>query len=108
MRIIIYANGACPHGKKIQAVMKKYHLSYEEYDDVNSLNANDKMGQYYGQQSLTNVEIDGAILKNVRAKDLENYLLEKVLVKLDASGSEKTSFADEEREAIHSKTTRFF
>lgn len=109
MKIIAYLNPASRSSMDVRTILKKYKLKYEEHDIVKSPNTHTQIIRNPGQQpSSPCVEIDGTMLVNVSGETVEKYLLKKGLVESIYSEPRKAHCIDEEREAIRSKTVRFF
>jgi len=73
--ITAYLKPTCGWSQGIRAVFEKYRLSYEDRDIANNPNDHSEMVARSGQQYSPCVEIDGHMLPDASANDVEVYLL---------------------------------
>ena len=108
MKIIAYLNSNCRRSRDFRAIMDKYNLNYEEHtaDKLSELSI--KATQNPGEKPSLCVEIDGTKLSDISGEAVENYLREKGLIESVDKKTAEISTADEEKEAILTKTVRFF
>lgn len=111
MKIIAYLKPTCGWSKGVRAIMKKYHLEYEDRDIINDPDQYDEMVRKSGQPLSPCVEIDGTMLADVSGEEVESWMLERGLVEptdQEAEAPTNTSCTDKEHREMQSKTIRFF
>jgi glutaredoxin-related protein len=111
MKIRAYLKPHCGWSNGVRAIMRKYHLQYEDLDIINDRGLYAEMVQKSGQPLSPCVEVDGVMLADISGEEVENYLLSNDLVKpSDAETDVPTNAAcsDEEHARMATKTVRFF
>lgn len=111
MKIRAYLKPHCGWSNGVRAIMRKYHLQYEDLDIINDRGLYAEMVQKSGQPLSPCVEVDGVMLADISGEEVENYLLSNDLVKpTDAETDVPTNAAcsDEEHARMATKTVRFF
>ena len=116
MEIKAYLKPHCGWSKGVRAVLAKHGLQYADIDIINIPENYIEMVEKSGQRLSPCVEIDGVMLADVSGDEVEQYLLQKGLVKpVDAAASVPTDrgCSDEEHERMRAaqnapKTIRFF
>ena len=78
--ITAYLKPTCGWSQGVRAVLQKYQLPYEDRDMVNNPFNHTEMVQKSGQPLSPCVEIDGHMLADVSADEVEVYLLTAGLV----------------------------
>ena len=110
MKIIAYLKPTCGWSKGVRAVLKKYDLSYEDKDIVNSPENYQDMVRKSGQSLSPCVMIDGVMLADVSGQEVEDYLLANEIV--EANEREAEAPLDQacvnHPQDMQSKTIRFF
>ena len=95
----------------VRAIMNKYDLAYEDRDIINDRNQYAEMVEKSGQSLSPCVEINGHLLADVSGEEVENWMLSQGLIQANQRAADVPTNApctDEEHEAMHSKTIRFF
>ncbi len=111
MTIKAYLKPSCGWSNGVRAIMRKYHLPYEDIDIINNRANYAEMVQKSGQPLSPCVEVDGVMLADVSGEEVENYLLSNDLVKSTDTASDVPTNAgcsDEEHAKMATKTIRFF
>jgi glutaredoxin-related protein len=111
MKIRAYLKPHCGWSNGVRAIMRKYHLQYDDLDIINDRGLYAEMVQKSGQPLSPCVEVDGVMLADISGEEVENYLLSNDLVKpSDAETDVPTNAAcsDEEHARMATKTVRFF
>jgi monothiol glutaredoxin len=111
MKIIAYLKPYCGWSMGVRAILKKYHLEYEDRDIINDAEQYAEMVTKSGQPLSPCVEINGKMLADVSGEEVENYLLSNGLVNPNDEMPEVPTNApctDEEHEAMRSRSLRFF
>jgi glutaredoxin len=111
MKIKAYLKPTCGWSNGVRAIMRKYHLEYEDLDIINNRALYAEMVQKSGQPLSPCVEVDGVMLADVSGEEVENYLLSNDLVKptdRDADLPTNAPCSDEEHAKMATKTIRFF
>jgi monothiol glutaredoxin len=111
MKIKAYLKPHCGWSRGVRAIMRKYGLEYEDLDVLDSRANHEEMLRKSGQLLSPCVEIDGVMLADVSAEEVENYLLANNLVEPnDALADEPTNVgcADAASAKMATKTIRFF
>lgn len=80
-RIVAYLKPVCGWSNGVRAVFRKYGLDYEDKDIINDRSNYSEMVRKSGQPLSPCVEIDGEMLADVSGQEVEQYLVEKRLVK---------------------------
>ena len=83
--IVAYLKPVCGWSNGVRAVFRKYDLSYEDKDIINDRSNYSEMVRKSGQPLSPCVEIDGEMLADVSGPEVEQYLVEKGLVKTPAT-----------------------
>ena len=78
--IIAYLKPTCGWSQGVRAVLRKYQLPYEDRDIVNDPANRGEMQRKSGQSLSPCVEINGQMLADVGAEELEAHLLQTNLV----------------------------
>ena len=95
----------------MRAILKNYHLEYEDKDIINNPEIYAEMVQKSGQPLSPCVEIDGVMLADVSGEEVENYLLRNGLVsptEIPTDVPIDAPCTDEEHARMQSQTIRFF
>jgi glutaredoxin len=79
--IVAYLKPVCGWSNGVRAVLGKYGLQYEDKDIINDRSNYSEMVRKSGQPLSPCVEIDGVMLADVSGQEVEQYLLEKGLVR---------------------------
>jgi glutaredoxin-related protein len=111
MKIRAYLKPHCGWSNGVRAIMRKYHLQFDDLDIINDRGLYAEMVQKSGQPLSPCVEVDGVMLADISGEEVENYLLSNDLVKpTDAETDVPTNAAcsDEEHARMATKTVRFF
>lgn len=111
MKIKAYLKPHCGWSNGVRAIMRKYHLPYEDLDIINNRDLYAEMVQKSGQPLSPCVEVDGVMLADVSGEEVENYLLSNDLVKptdRDVDTPINAPCSDEEHARMATKTIRFF
>jgi monothiol glutaredoxin len=85
--IVAYLKPVCGWSNGVRAVLKKHGLSYEDKDIINDRANYTEMVRKSGQPLSPCVEIDGEMLADVSGPEVEEYLVEKGLVKTPATAT---------------------
>lgn len=88
--------------------MDKYSLNYEERTAEKLSERSIKATQDSSEKPSLCIEIDRTRLSDISSKTVENHLLKKGFIESIDKKTAEISTADEEKEAILSKTIRFF
>jgi monothiol glutaredoxin len=75
-KIIAYLKPSCGWSNGVRAVLKKYHLAYEDRDIINNPANYQEMVQKSGQPLQPTLDIDGHILADVSGDELEAWLVQ--------------------------------
>ena len=86
-KIVAYLKPVCGWSNGVRAVLKKHGLSYEDKDIINDRANYTEMVRKSGQPLSPCVEIDGEMLADVSGPEVEEYLVEKGLVKTPATAT---------------------
>jgi glutaredoxin len=89
--ITAYLKPTCGWSQGIRAVFEKYQLKYEDRDIANNPSNHSEMVAKSGQRYSPCVEIDGRMLPDVSADEVEVYLLTAGVVKKTDAQGEVTS-----------------
>ncbi|OIQ68859.1 glutaredoxin [mine drainage metagenome] len=111
MKIRAYLKPSCGWSNGVRAILRKYHLNYEDIDVVNSRTNYEEMARKSGQGLSPCVEVDGVMLADVSGEEVENYLLSNQLVAPNdntVEGSINSGCNHEAHAAQAPQTTRFF
>lgn len=111
MEIKAWLKPYCGWSNGVRAIMKKYHLQFEDIDIINNPDNYVEMVEKSGQTLSPCVEIDGVMLADVSGEEVENYLLSNQLVKPSEKAPEtpiNAGCSDEEHQRMASKAMRFF
>jgi monothiol glutaredoxin len=79
--IVAYLKPVCGWSNGVRAVLRKYDLRYEDKDIITDRTNYSEMVRKSGQPLSPCVEIDGVMLADVSGPEVEEYLVEKGLVK---------------------------
>jgi monothiol glutaredoxin len=85
--IVAYLKPVCGWSNGVRAVMAKYDLAYEDKDIINNPLIYQEMVMKSGQQLSPCVEIDGEMLADVGAEEVEAFLVAKGLVGKTEAGT---------------------
>ena len=83
--IVAYLKPVCGWSNGVRAVLAKYGLQYEDKDIINDRGNYSEMVRKSGQPLSPCVEIDGEMLADVSGEEVEQYLIQKALVKAPAT-----------------------
>jgi glutaredoxin len=83
--IVAYLKPVCGWSNGVRAVLRKYGLQYEDKDIINDRTNYSEMVRKSGQPLSPCIEIDGEMLADVSGPEVEQYLVEKGLVKAPAT-----------------------
>lgn len=111
MTIKAYLKPSCGWSNGVRAIMRKYHLEYQDIDIINNRANYAEMVQKSGQPLSPCVEVDGVMLADVSGEEVENYLLSNDLVKSTETATDiptNAGCSDEEHAKMATKTIRFF
>ena len=111
MKITAYLKPQCGWSQGVRAILKNYHLEYEDKDIINNPEIYAEMVQKSGQPLSPCVEGDGVMLADVSGEEVENYLLRNGLVSPNEIPTDVPIDApctDEEHTRMQSQTIRFF
>lgn len=111
MEIKAWLKPYCGWSNGVRAIMKKYHLQYEDIDIINNPDNYVEMVEKSGQTLSPCVEVDGVMLADISGEEVENYLLSNQLVQPSEKAPEvpiNSACSDEEHQRMASKTMRFF
>jgi monothiol glutaredoxin len=84
-KIIAYLKPVCGWSNGVRAIFRRYGLEYEDKDIINDRANYSEMVRKSGQPLSPCVEINGEMLADVSGPEVEEYLLEKGLVKAPAT-----------------------
>ena len=79
--IVAYLKPVCGWSNGVRAVLAKYGLQYEDRDIINDRSNYSEMVRKSGQPLSPCVEIDGEMLADISGEEVEQYLVQKGLVK---------------------------
>ncbi len=79
--IVAYLKPVCGWSNGVRAVLAKYGLQYEDKDIINDRSNYSEMVRKSGQPLSPCIEIDGEMLADVSGEEVEQYLVQKGLVK---------------------------
>jgi monothiol glutaredoxin len=85
--IVAYLKPVCGWSNGVRAMLAKYNLPYEDKDIINNPAIYQEMVMKSGQQLSPCVEIDGEMLADVGAEEVEAYLVQKGLVTATAGAA---------------------
>ena len=74
MNINVYSKSGCPWCIGVTAFLKKYNIQFKEINVTESREAFDEMIKKSGQSKAPVVEIDGHLLIDTDADEVERYL----------------------------------
>ncbi len=83
--IVAYLKPVCGWSNSVRAVFRKHGLQYEDKDIINDRTVYSEMVRKSGQPLSPCVEIDGELFADVSGPEVEEYLVEKGLVKVPAT-----------------------
>jgi glutaredoxin len=83
-KIVAYLKPVCGWSNGVRAVFAKYGLEYEDKDIISNRANYSEMVRKSGQPLSPCVEIDGVMLADTSGPEVEQYLLEKGIVKAPA------------------------
>ena len=119
-KIIIYLKTFCGWSEGVRAIMRKYHLAYEEKDVVKNPAFRWEMEQRSGQPLCPCIEVDGHMLADVSGEEVEKWLIQNEYVRKDevvsdmpshilpAEAPPKTTSLGKARQPGKSTKSRFF
>ena len=90
-KIVIYLKTFCGWSEGVRAVMRKYHLAYEEKDVVKNPAFRWEMEQRSGQPLCPCIEVDGHMLADVSGEEFEKWLIQNEYVRKDAVATDEPS-----------------
>ena len=79
--IVAYLKPVCGWSNGVRAVLQRYGLQYEDRDIINDRSNYSEMVRKSGQPLSPCVEINGEMLADISGPEVEEYLVEKGLVK---------------------------
>ena len=79
--IVAYLKPVCGWSNGVRAVLRKYGLQYTDKDIINDRSNYSEMVRKSGQPLSPCIEIDGVMLADVSGPEVEEYLVEKGIVK---------------------------
>ena len=79
--IVAYLKPVCGWSNGVRAVLAKYGLKYEDKDIINDRSNYSEMVRKSGQPLSPCIEIGGEMLADVSGPEVEQYLVEKGIVK---------------------------
>lgn len=79
--IVAYLKPVCGWSNGVRAVLRKYGLEYVDKDIINDRANYSEMVRKSGQPLSPCIEINGEMLADISGQEVEEYLLEKGLVK---------------------------
>jgi monothiol glutaredoxin len=79
--IVAYLKPVCGWSNGVRAVLRKYGLEYVDKDIINDRANYSEMVRKSGQPLSPCIEINGEMLADISGEEVEEYLLEKGLVK---------------------------
>ena len=79
--IVAYLKPVCGWSNGVRAVLRKYGLQYTDKDIINDRANYSEMVRKSGQPLSPCIEIDGVMLADVSGDEVEQYLVEKGIVK---------------------------
>jgi len=80
LKIVCYLKTYCGWSAGVRAIMRKYHLPFEEKDIIKNPAFRWEMEQKSGQPLSPCVSINGEMLANVSGEEVEAYLKKNGLV----------------------------
>lgn len=80
-QIVAYLKPVCGWSNGVRAVLRKYGLEYEDKDIINDRANYSEMVRKSGQPLSPCIEIDGEMLADISGPEVEEYLVQKGLVK---------------------------
>ena len=83
--IVAYLKPVCGWSNGVRAVFRKYGLEFEDKDIINDRAVYSEMVRKSGQPLSPCVEINGEMLADVSGPEVDQYLIEKCLVKTPAA-----------------------
>jgi glutaredoxin len=84
LKIVAYLKPQCGWSQGVRAIMRKYHLSFEDRDIINDPSQRQEMIEKSGQMLSPCVEINGQMLPDISGEEVEAYLLANQLVQPNA------------------------
>ena|SRR3989344_1962318 len=81
IKIVAYLKPHCGWSKGVREVLKKYNLKYSEKDVFNNEEDYAEMVKKSGQPLSPCVEVNGHMLADVSGEEVEEYFVEKKLIK---------------------------
>ena len=79
-KIIAYLKPSCGWSQGVRAILRKYHLPYEDRDILNNPSLYAEMVEKSGQSLSPCVEVSGHMLADVSGDEVETYLIKAGLV----------------------------
>lgn len=79
-KIIAYLKPHCGWSNGVRAIMRKYHLEFEDRDIINDPAQRQEMIEKSGQMLSPCVELNGQMLADVSGEEVEAYMLAKNLI----------------------------
>ena len=83
--IVAYLKPVCGWSNSVRAVLQKYDLPYEDRDIINDRSNYSEMVRKSGQPLSPCVEINGEMLADVAGTEVEEYLVTKGFIAVDAT-----------------------
>jgi len=103
LQITAYLKTFCGWSEGVRAIMRKHDLAFEEKDIIKNPALRWEMEHKSGQQLSPCVEVNGEMLADVSGEEVEQYLLEKGLVKANEAKPDApidSACTDEQHEAM--------
>ena len=103
LNIVAYLKTHCGWSEGVRAIMRKYDLSYEEKDIIQNPAFRWEMEQRSGQPLSPCVEVNGEMLADVSGEEVEQYMVEKGLIKSSEEAADApidSACTDEQHEAM--------
>lgn len=101
--ITAWLKTSCGWSNGVRAVLKKYHLAYEEKDIIKNPAFRWEMEQKSGQSLQPTLEVNGVMLCDISGEELEAYLLQNSLVQANETATNvplNSACTDAEHEAM--------
>src|SRR5438876_5538205 len=87
-KIIAYMKPSCGWSNGVRAILKKYHLAYEDRDVINDAAAYQEMVRKSGQPLQPTLDIDGQIVADVSGDEVEAWLIQNGYIKPDTRATD--------------------
>jgi len=87
-KIIAYMKPSCGWSNGVRAVLKKYHLAFEDRDIINNPNYYQEMVVKSGQPLQPTLDVDGKILADVSGDEVEAWLVQNGYIQASSAPAE--------------------